>query len=262
MSEVKLQYGYEYRLVEPKYLKADPSYQREINFSKVNNIVKNFDPKIFNEPKVSKRNDGFYYVFDGDHSIAAHKIKFGKDTPIKCKVYYGLTKEEEMRLFVAQNGISSNPTRIEKLQALANFNDPKVSEMIQCAKQVGIEIEFRAMPGANKILAVDTAYRIYESIGKDDFMDMLKVIKKAWNGDGDSFQMGMLKGFGYLYKKCGSQIKCLTISDFAKPFSGQPVSKIVERAKMMSGMMDRRFAVALLEQYNKKKRRGKIIMPE
>lgn len=124
--------------------------------------IKNFNMQVFNEPKVSKRQGSYYYVFDGDHSIAAHKIRFGKDTPIRCKVYYGLTREEEMRLFVAQNGISSNPTRIEKLQALANYEDPKVTEMISTAREIGINVEFRGSQGQNKILAVDTAYWVYE----------------------------------------------------------------------------------------------------
>ena len=262
MSENKMQYGgYEYRLVDPNLLRADPTYQRQINVRKIYSIVENFNIKIFNEPKVSKRPDGYYYVFDGDHSIAAHKIMFGKDTPIKCKVYYGLSKEEEMRLFVAQNGISSNPTRIAKLQALANYDDPKVKDMMATARDIGISIEFHASPGPNKILAADTAYRVFELLGRDDFRAMLQVIQKAWNGDGESFQMGMLKGFGYIYQHCGPQVRRLSTDEFAKPFAGFPVSKIVERSRTLTGTMDRRFAVALLEQYNKKKRSGKITLP-
>ena len=254
--------NYEYRYVEPKYLRADPSYQRTINANKVNKIVKNFNINVFNEPKVSKRSDGYYYVFDGDHSIAAHKIVFGKDAPIKCKVYYGLSREDEMRLFVAQNGICSKPTNIEKLQAMANYDDPKVTEMINSAKVAGITVEFKAKPGVNKLIAPDTAFRVFEDIGTENFITMLRVIKKAWNGDCNSFQQGILKGFGYIYKHCGSQVTRLSVDDFSKPFAGYPVSKIVERAKTITGLMDKRFAIALLEQYNKKKRSGKIVLPE
>ena len=45
-------------------------YQREIKNERVKRIVKDFDERIANEPKVSYR-DGKYYVFDGQHTIGA-----------------------------------------------------------------------------------------------------------------------------------------------------------------------------------------------
>ena len=145
---------FDYVFIEPKFLRADKSYQRDIDHARVDRIVKNWNQNLFNEPKVSKRDDGFYYIFDGDHSVAAHMIKFGKDTPIKCKVYYGLTPEEEMKLFVQQNGISKLPTRVEKLRALNNFNDPDVVDMVESARIAGVTINFLPEPARDKILAV------------------------------------------------------------------------------------------------------------
>ena len=49
------------------------TYQRELNPERVRKIVKEFDERVANEPKVSCRN-GKYYVFDGQHTIAARKI--------------------------------------------------------------------------------------------------------------------------------------------------------------------------------------------
>ena len=46
------------------------SYQRELNPERVKRISRSFDERIANEPKVSLR-DGHYYVFDGQHVIAA-----------------------------------------------------------------------------------------------------------------------------------------------------------------------------------------------
>ena len=42
------------------------SYQRELSPDRVKRIVKDFDERIANEPKVSYRS-GHYYVFDGQH---------------------------------------------------------------------------------------------------------------------------------------------------------------------------------------------------
>ena len=46
------------------------AYQRELNPNRVRKIAAEFDEHIANDPKVSFR-DGHYYVFDGQHTIAA-----------------------------------------------------------------------------------------------------------------------------------------------------------------------------------------------
>ena len=75
------------------------TYQRELNEDRVRRIAAEFDERIANEPKVSCR-DGRYYVFDGQHTIAARKLlNGGRDLPIRCKVFYGLTESDEALLF-------------------------------------------------------------------------------------------------------------------------------------------------------------------
>ena len=57
------------------------TYQRELNEDRVRRIAAEFDERIANEPKVSCR-DGRYYVFDGQHTIAARKLlNGGRDLP-------------------------------------------------------------------------------------------------------------------------------------------------------------------------------------
>lgn len=253
---------FDYMFVEPKYLRADPSYQRKIDYTRVNRIVKNFDGNLFNEPKVSKRDDGFYYIFDGDHSVAAHMIKFGKDAPIKCKVFYGLTPEQEMQLFIQQNGISKTPTRIEKLRAMNNYNDPEVTEMVESARVAGIEIEFTQGPAVNRIIAVDTVFSIFKAIGRTNFINMLCVIKGIWLGDSDSLTGNILKGFAYLYRFCPDQMKTIPNREIINSLGGWPVRKLAERANTLQGRADRRYAFAIAERYNKGKRKNRIILPE
>lgn len=52
------------------------SYQRPFNPGRTRKIVAEFDERVANEPKVSYRND-HYYVFDGQHTIAARKLRNG-----------------------------------------------------------------------------------------------------------------------------------------------------------------------------------------
>ena len=82
-------------------------YQRGVERKRVELIARDFNEYIVNEPKVSFRN-GRYYVMDGQHTIeGCILLNGGEDRPILCKVYTGLTMEQEALLFAEQNGHSA-----------------------------------------------------------------------------------------------------------------------------------------------------------
>ena len=77
----------ELRIMSTDLLIPRNTYQRELNTDRVHKIVKQFDERVANEPKVSFRN-GSYYVFDGQHTIAARVERNGSNPlMILCKVY-------------------------------------------------------------------------------------------------------------------------------------------------------------------------------
>ena len=83
------------------------TYQRELSPDRVRRIVKAFDERIANEPKVSYRG-GHYYVFDGQHTIAARKLRNdNQDLKVRCKVYFGMSDKDEALLFAQQTGASA-----------------------------------------------------------------------------------------------------------------------------------------------------------
>lgn len=94
-------------VINSKFLEVPRSYyQRTLNANRVKRIAAEFDERIANAPKVSYR-DGHYYVFDGQHTIAARKLLNNNcDLNIVCKVYSGLTEQQEAMLFAQQTGIS------------------------------------------------------------------------------------------------------------------------------------------------------------
>ena len=74
-------------------------YQRGVERKRVEMIAADFNEYIANEPKVSFR-DGKYYVVNGQHTIEGRILRNGgEDLPILCKVYTGLTMEQEALLF-------------------------------------------------------------------------------------------------------------------------------------------------------------------
>ena len=92
------------------------TYQRDQKLRQIKDISKDFDERVANEPKVSYR-DGRYFVFDGQHTIAARVHRNGGDPlPILCKVYFGMTEKEEA-LIVFHAGQGSGKAQNESRNA-------------------------------------------------------------------------------------------------------------------------------------------------
>lgn len=116
-----------YKLMEvsSRDLEIPDAYQRKLNTERVAKIVAGFNERIANEPKVSFR-DGHYYVFDGQHTIVARKHMNGNnDLPILCKVYYGMTEQDEALLFAMQTGDSAALTPSARLRANLRGEDKR-----------------------------------------------------------------------------------------------------------------------------------------
>ena len=96
-------FRFEFKQIDSSKIKA-ANYQRLIKTRKVKKIVDNFDQNLVNVVKVSFR-DGVYWDFDGDHTVVSCKEhNGGKDLAIWCKVFYGMTYEDEAYYFAKQNG--------------------------------------------------------------------------------------------------------------------------------------------------------------
>lgn len=174
----------------------DPLYQRRLNKTKVAKIVKEFDPLLVNRCKVSFR-DGRYYVFDGQHTIAALKVKHGgNDTDVKCIVYFGMTQLDECHYFIMQNGASSAVNIEDKLRAQFNHGEPEVVQMVKTAEKLGFTVDFTKGQGRYHIVAVSTLYKLFTKLTRDQFICTLSVIKNAWGGDSESLRREILNGVG------------------------------------------------------------------
>ena len=132
-------------VINSKFLEVPRSYyQRHLNASRVKRIAAEFDERIANAPKVSYR-DGHYYVFDGQHTIAARKLlNNNSDLNIVCKVYSGLTEQEEALLFAQQTGISAPLTAGAKLRA--KIHGPGSHRISECYPACWIWPELQSEP--------------------------------------------------------------------------------------------------------------------
>ena len=95
-----------------------------------------------NEPKVSFRN-GQFIVTDGQHTIEGRILRNdGKDLPILCKVYTGMTVEQEALLFAEQNGFSAPLTAGIKLRAKVVGGDAISKAFLAATNRVGLSLNY------------------------------------------------------------------------------------------------------------------------
>jgi len=164
------------------------NYQRPLRSERVKLIVKSFDERIANEPKVSFR-DGKYYVFDGQHTIDARKVmNGGKDLPILCKVYMGMTEEEEALLFAKQTGESARLTAGIRVRAEVFGKDGIATSFLNANDELGIELDYDQKLGYMRIGCIQTALEAYRKLGAERYKEAMGIIIAAWGGEPNSFR--------------------------------------------------------------------------
>lgn len=185
-----------YRLMEinTRHLIIPAEYQRRLNPARVKRIVDTFDPYIVNEPKVSQRG-GFYYVFDGQHTIAALKtLCNGNDLPILCKVYHGLTPEKEAELFSRQTGESSPLTSGARHRAKVFSGDAASIAFQQATENAGLYLGCDQSVGHYHLNCIKTAFDEYLRLDPVLYGEGLHILLTAWDGKPSSLQADMIKG--------------------------------------------------------------------
>lgn len=131
---------YEEKVLNSAYLEIPAEYQRELSIPNIERMSAEFTEWIANPPKVSYR-DGHYYVFDGQHTLMTRKsMNGGADLPIICKVYYGLTQEEEAILFSRQTGVSAPLTAGAKLRAALFGKDAEAIAFLNATESTGLQL--------------------------------------------------------------------------------------------------------------------------
>lgn len=251
---IKKKNSTEIRKINSKFLCVDNDYQRAIDMKRVRKIVKNFNPCLVNLVKVSYR-DNKYYIFDGQHTTIALAMINGKnDVEVECKVFYGLTKQEEAKLFAEQTGESKQLTSRATFKALYTARDIDVLDLCEYTKKAGLSISFTQTKTTNRIVAVSKAFKIFTA-DKENYVPLMKMIKDTWDGDPDSLQSLILGGvyeFDKTYKGHYDP------KAFVKRLADVSPKVIIREGRVSHTGGDKRFARQMLLVYNKKCKRNRL----
>ena len=241
--------------LKPSVLFTDSSYQREVRQDVVKKIVKHWNEKLVNPPKVSLRPDGSYFIFDGQHTVAAWMAVHGNE-PISCRIYTGLTREEEKDLFVLQNGVVSSVSNVAKLRAEYNLGNPDVNDMVKAASLLGLTVVFGTNASGNYIInCVDCLNTIYKKLGRDNYINVLTVVRNTWEGERDSLCRGIFGGVAFIYENYADKI---TNAKMIEALKRHTPDYYLREAKDLTGPLNRRVAKVMIKSYNFMKRTGRL----
>lgn len=188
------------QLLNTKNLTSGAGYQRPIDPKKVERIISQFNEHKVNPIKVSFRG-GKYWVFDGQHTVVVLKtMNDGEDCMVWCEVHFGLTYEDEARLFAEQNDGSTKVDVAYKSKALYEAKDVETIEIKKIAESTGLQMNFNHSKGDNKLIAISKVKNIYKSLGTEGLKKVLCLVKQTWSGQSTSMDKEILGGTALFVK--------------------------------------------------------------
>lgn len=176
-------------------MRVSPLAQRDENPNRVAMLTQHLDLEQLGNPTVSER-DGWYWVIDGQHRIAALKaFGFTEDDTVQCWVYLGLSEQEEAEMFLKLND-SLAVAAFSKFKVGVNAGREAECEIDRVVRANHCVVSRDGVPGA--IGAVAVLRQVYSRSGSVVLGRTLRIILAAYGDPGLSAPV--IDGIGHL---CG-----------------------------------------------------------
>ena len=233
-------------------------YQRPVLDRAVDKLVREWDPRLLTPLVVSYR-DGRYNLVDGQHRVCAMRKKNGgKDVTALCRVYHGLTYEQEAELYYMLDQTRGKLRLGHATKALVESGaDAEIIDVKQRVEDAGFVWALDRPTGEpfeiSTTRAVINAYRL---LGGAAFSRMLGLIAGAWHGTPNSLKASIFSGMALFVKTYETE---LVDQIFIKRLSAVDPDEIIRRGKVdfSTNKAALRFARVILSKYNSQQRGGR-----
>lgn len=226
-------------------------YQRNVEEQEVNRLIREWDEKLF-DPLVVSFREGKFNVVDGQHRVSVlRKMNGGRDVMVHCKVYSGLTYEQEAELCYKLDKAKKRLSMSQSTNALAESGtDPEVSEIkrLMCCEGFTWALGRKYIKNYEvaSTRAVINAYRL---LGSTDFSRLFRLLGDTWLGDIHSLTAPVISGMALFLKTYSTELNDRV---FVKRLSATAPEEITRRGQMdfSTNNAALRYARVLLERYN------------
>lgn len=185
----------ELQFVRMGQMRVSALCQREIRQPWVDELIANFDLDELGTPELSLR-DGYYYIMDGQHRIAALKVWLGdgwEEQHIQCWVATGLTEKQEAEVFLSLNNrLSVDP--FSKFNVGVKAGRSAELEIKSLVEGAGLSVSKQAIPGA--VCAIGTLRKVHKRNGPEALQRALRIARDAYGDPG--LAAPVIDGFGLL----------------------------------------------------------------
>ena len=165
-------------------IEIDDSYQRQVNDYIVRSILRNYDNNRVDVKLVNYRpnqNGGKFWILDGQHTLTVER-ELGHET-LTCKVFIGLDKKEEARLFSKQNEFRRSISAYNQFKAEVVGQMYPACDIKRMCENYQINIEqAKGFVPENTITSVRKLYNIVKRHGLEGLDFTLQtLIELGWN---------------------------------------------------------------------------------
>ncbi len=233
-------------------------YQRPVLDRVVDKLVREWDPRLLTPLVVSYRN-GRYNLVDGQHRVCAMRKKNGdKDVTALCRVYHGLTYEQEAELYYKLDRAKGHLRLAHATKALVESGaDAEIIEIKRLLEKAGFVWALDKPTGeAFEVEATRAVINAYRLLGGSAFSRMLVLNARTWRGAPSSVKASFLSGMALFLKTYETE---LDDDVFIKRLSAVDPEEIIRRGKadFSTNKAALRFARIILGKYNSQQRGGR-----
>lgn len=239
------------RTIPSSKLTSGLPYQRPVDGKEVSRLIREWDDRLLDPVVVSFR-DGRFYVVDGQHRVAAMRwMNDGGTVMVPCKVYDGLTYEQEAdlcyKLDKAKKRLSLSQSTNALVESGADAESAEIRRLLErCGFTWALGQKSRKQNEVVSTRAVINAYRL---LGGASFSRMFSLLRATWDGEPCSVNAVMISGLALFLKTYDTE---LNDSTFIKRLSAVDPDEIIRRGKLdfSTNRTALRYARVLLEKYN------------
>ena len=181
-------------------MKINPLAQRA--FDQNNPALKSeFNPEVMGYIVVSHR-DGWFYVVDGQHRKAAAEV-FLRDSSqqIQCRIFTGLTSEDEAELFLKLND-QKRQSPMSKYKTSLTAGRATECDVERICRSLDLRIGLDK--SCEEISCITAILNVYRKHGPAGFSFAMRVIRDAYGYDG--FKNHMIEALALITDRYGTGI--------------------------------------------------------
>lgn len=226
-------------------------YQRPVDEKEVDRLIREWDERLL-DPLVVSFRDGKFNLVDGQHRVAAMRKKNGgNEVMAVCKIYSGLTYEQEAELCYKLDKAKKRLSLSQSTNALAESGtDEDVAKIKRLVERNGFRWALGKRSGKDyEIVSTRAVINAYRLLGADDFSRMLRILDSTWHGESHSLHAVVISGLALFLITYGTEFNERT---FVKRLSVVSPVEIIRRGKLdySTGDNSLRYARVILEKYN------------